>query len=84
MVQIRVIIPVKGPTEWVNRIVLSKTTNGDGVVTKLRVCPEARDLNKWAKREHNYTKTVYEVVAQLHMQSSSLSSMRRRGFGMSH
>ena len=65
MVELGVIVPVKEPTEWVNSIVLSKTTNDDGVVTKLRVCLDPRDLNKWVKREHYYTKTVDEVVAQL-------------------
>ena len=66
MVELGVIVPVKEPTEWVNSIVLSKTTNDDGIVTKLRVCLDPRDLNKWVKREHYYTKTVDEVVAQLH------------------
>ena len=32
----------------------------------MRVCLEPSDLNKWVKREHNYTKTVEEVIAQLH------------------
>ena len=63
MVELGVIVPVKEPREWVNSIVLSKTTNDDGVVTKLRVCLDPRDLNKWVKREHYYTKTVDEVVA---------------------
>ena len=65
MVELDVIVPVKEPTEWVHSIVLSKTTNDDGVVTKLRVCLDPRDFNKWVKREHYYTKTVDEVVAQL-------------------
>jgi len=43
---------------------LSKTTNDDGVVTKLRVCLGPHDLNKWVKQEHYYTKTLDEVVAQ--------------------
>lgn len=65
MVELGVIVPVKEPTEWVNSSVLNKTTNDDGVVTKLRVCVDPFDLNKWVKREQNYIKTVDEVVAQL-------------------
>ena len=65
MVELVVIVPVKEPTEWVNIIVSSKTTNDDGVVTKLRLCLDPRDLNKWVKREQYYTKTVDEVEAQL-------------------
>lgn len=34
MVELNVIFPVKEPTEWVNSIVLSKTTNDNGVFTK--------------------------------------------------
>lgn len=66
MVELGVIVPVNEPKEWINSVVLSKTTNDDGVVTKLRICLDPRDVNKWVKREHNYTKTVHEVLAQLH------------------
>ena len=52
------------PTDWVNSIVLSKTKNDKGEVTKLRVCLDRRDLNKWAKREHR-SKTVDEVVTDV-------------------
>ena len=65
IVELGVIVPLKEPTEWVNSIVLTKTTNDDGVVTKLRVYLDPRDLKKWVKREHYYTKNVDEVVAQL-------------------
>jgi len=51
MVELVVIVPVKEPREWVNSIVLSKTTNDDGEFTELRVCLDPRDLNKWVKRE---------------------------------
>lgn len=69
MVALGVIVPVNEPTEWVNSIVLSKTTNDDGVVTRLRICLDPRDLNKWVKLEHYYTKTPDEVrckVLQYH------------------
>ena len=48
-----------------NYIVLSESTNDKGEITKLRVCLDPRDLNKWIKREQHYTKTVDEVVTQL-------------------
>ena len=56
---------VSEPTDWVNIIVLSETTNDRGEVTKIRVCLDPRDLNKAIKREHYYTKTIDEVVTQL-------------------
>ena len=65
MVELGVLIPVSEPTDWVNSIVLSETTNDKGEVTKIRVCLDPRDLNKAIKREHYYTKTIDEVVTQL-------------------
>ena len=65
MVELGVLIPVSEPTDWVNSIVLSETTNDRGEVTKIRVCLDPRDLNKAIKREHYYTKTIDEVVTQL-------------------
>lgn len=66
MIELGVLIPVSEPTDWVNSIVLSETTNDKGEVTKIRVCLDPRDLNKVIKREHYYTKTIDEVVTQLH------------------
>ena len=65
MVELGVLTPVSEPTDWVNGIVLSETTNDRGEVTKIRVCLDLRDLNKAIKREHYYTKTIDEVVTQL-------------------
>ncbi|XP_048589536.1 uncharacterized protein K02A2.6-like [Nematostella vectensis] len=65
MLEAVVIEPVDTPTDWVNSIVLTETTNDKGEITKIRVCLDPRDLNKWIKREHHYTKTVDEVVTQL-------------------
>ena len=65
MVELGVLIPVSEPTDWVNSIVLSETTNDKGEVTKIRACLDPRDLNKAIKREHYYTKTIDEVVTQL-------------------
>ena len=44
--------PVDRPTHWVNSIVLSEKKTDKGEVTKIRVCLDPRDLNKWVKREH--------------------------------
>ena len=65
MLELGVITTVDTPTDWVNSIVLSETTNEKGEITKLRVCLDPRDLNKWIKREQHYTKTIDEVVTQL-------------------
>ena len=46
MVELGVLIPVSEPTDWVNSIVLSETTNDKGEVTKFRVCLDPHDLNK--------------------------------------
>lgn len=62
MLNLGVIAPVDRPTDWVNIIVLSETKNDKGEVTKLRVYQDPRDLNKWAKREHNRSKIVDEVI----------------------
>ena len=43
---------------------VEQEANADGVFTKLRVSLDPRDLNKWVKQEHLYTKEE-EVVAQL-------------------
>ena len=65
MLKLGVITPVDKPTDWVNSIVLSETTNKKGEITKLRVCLDPRDLNKCIKREHYRTKTVDEVMTEL-------------------
>ena len=65
LLKLGVIMPVEKPTDWVNSIVLSETTNSKGEITKLRVCLDLRDLNKWIKREHYRTKTIDEVVSEL-------------------
>ena len=65
MLKLGVITPVDKPSDWVNSIVLSETTNKKGEITKLRVCLDPRDLNKCIKREHYRTKTVDEVVTEL-------------------
>ena len=46
MVELGVLIPLSKPTDWVNSIVLSETTNDKGEVTKIRICLKQRDLKK--------------------------------------
>ena len=65
MRELGVITRVDTLTDWVNRIVLSESTNDKGEITKLRVCLDPRDLYIWIKREQHYTKTIDEVVTQL-------------------
>ena len=50
LVELGVLTPVTEPTDWVNSIVLSETTNDKGEVTKIRICLDPRDLNKAIKR----------------------------------
>ena len=83
IVELGVIISVKEPTELVSSIVLRKTTIDNGVVTKLSVCLDPRDLNKWVKREHHYTKASKRWQPSYLRKISSVSSMRRSGIVMS-
>ena len=52
IVELGVLIPVREPTDWMNSIVLSETTNDKGKVTKIKVCLDPRNLNKAIKREN--------------------------------
>jgi len=65
MLEAGIIAPVDTPTDWVNSIVLSETTDDKGNIAKIRVCLDPRDLNKWVKRDYHNTKTVDKVVTQL-------------------
>ncbi|CAB4012215.1 Hypothetical predicted protein [Paramuricea clavata] len=65
MLKLGVITPVEKPTDWVNSVVLSETTNNKGEIVKVRLCLDPRDLNKWVKREHCRTRTIDEVVTEL-------------------
>ena len=65
MLNLGVITPVDRTTDWVNSIVLSEKKTEKGEVTKIRVCLDPRNLNKWIKREHYRQKTVDEVVTEL-------------------
>jgi hypothetical protein len=65
MLKLGVIIPVEKPTDWVNSVVLSETTNSKGEIVKVRLCLDPCDLNKWVKREHYRTRTIDAVVTEL-------------------
>lgn len=58
MIELGVLIPGSKPTDWVNSIVLSETTNDKGEVSKIRICLKPRDLKKEIKHGHFYTKTM--------------------------
>ena len=64
MLDDNIITPVSGPTDWVNSIVcnIKDTENGK----KVRLCLDPKDLNKAIKREHYYTRTIDEILPQLH------------------
>ena len=47
MPRLAVIETVDKPTHWVNS--MSETTNDQGEITKLRVCLDPQDLNKYIK-----------------------------------
>jgi hypothetical protein len=65
MLKLGVIRPVQKPTDWVNSVVLSETTNSKGEIVNVRLCLDPRHLNKWVKREHYRTRTIDEVVTEL-------------------
>ena len=65
MIKDDIITEVTEPTEWVNSIVcnISKTKDGK---QKVRLCLDPKDLNKNIRREHYYTRTIDEILPQLH------------------
>ena len=53
--------PVQGHTDWINGVVpVSKPDRS------IRLCLDPKDLNKSIKRNQYHTKTIDEVVAELH------------------
>ena len=62
-----VITAATEPTDWVNSIVcnIKKTPEGK---KKIRLCLDPKDLNKSIGREHYYTRTIDELLPQLHGQ----------------
>jgi len=55
-----IIVPEKGPTEWVSQIVLAKKENGD-----LRLCIDPKELNKVLVRERYTLPTIEDKLHEL-------------------
>ena len=60
-----IIAPVDEPTDWVNSIVCNVKETSDGK-KKVRLCLDPKDLNEMIRREHYYTRTIDEILPQLH------------------
>ena len=60
MVNMEVIKPVSGPSDWVNSVVILEKNNG-----KLRICLDPRNLNQVIKRHHLQLATAEKIVAQM-------------------
>ena len=60
-----VITAVTEPTDWVNSIVCNIRETPEGK-KKIRLCLDPKDLNKSIRREHYYTRTIDELLPQLH------------------
>ena len=60
-----VITAVEEPTDWVNSIICNIKETPEGK-KKIRLCLDPKDLNKNIRREHYYTRTIDELLPQLH------------------
>ncbi len=60
MVDMQVIEPVSGPSDWVNSMVIVEKANG-----KLRICLDPKDLNHVIKRHHLQLPTAEEITARM-------------------
>ena len=60
-----VITAVTEPTDWVNSIVCNIKETPEGK-RKVRLCLDPKDLNQNIRREHYYTRTIDELLPQLH------------------
>ena len=60
MVDLEVIEPASGPSDWVNSMVIVEKSNG-----KLRICLDPRDLNEVIKRHHLQLPTAEEITARM-------------------
>jgi len=65
LLNMKVLSPVKEPTNWINSMVIVKKPN------KLRICLDPKDLNKPIKRPHYPIPTIDDIRF----------SMRKMGFG---
>ncbi|KAJ8728869.1 hypothetical protein PYW07_006565 [Mythimna separata] len=60
MEEMKVIVKVTKPTEWVNSVVVTVKSSG-----QLRICLDPRNLNKNIMREHYPLKSIDEIRSQL-------------------
>ena len=60
MFDLGIIEPVQKPIDCVNGLVVVEKPNG-----KLRICLDARSLNKAVKREHFHLSTTEEIFSQM-------------------
>ena len=74
-----IIVPVTGPTEWVNSIVCHVTEKLDGT-KKVRLCLAPKDLDKNICREHYYSKTIDEFYHYCMEQKKVSASDTNRGY----
>ena len=59
------ITAVHEPTDWLNSIVCNIKETPEGR-KKIRLCLDAKDLNKNIRREHYYTRTIDELLPQVY------------------
>ena len=60
LTELRVIVPVEEPTEWVSQTVIAKKSNG-----KVRLCIDPQELNKVLIRERYTLPTLDDVLHEL-------------------
>ena len=69
MLKLGVIMPVEKPTDWVNSIVLSKTTNSKGEITKLRVLDGitgmADDMFVYGSSEEEHDRNLIKLMQRV-------------------
>ena len=60
MCELKVITPVKEPTEWINSMAIAYKADGS-----LRICIDPADLNRAIRREHYPMQTLEDVVSRM-------------------
>ena len=73
-----IISPVTEPTDWVNSIVCNVTETDAG--KKIRLCLDPKDLNKNIRREHYYSRTIDEILPQLHNKKYFTVADTKKGY----
>ena len=60
MLNLRIIVPVNEPNEWVNQLVVTEKPNG-----KLRICLDPSDLNEAILREQYEMPTAEQLYSEM-------------------